>query len=207
MNTAEKRALKGRTFRVIDVALLLWTVLWVCLGVFTAREINSLTSLSQTLVKTGDGISQTGNALRLVGLVPIVGGQIGNFGTKITDVGADIQTSGHKSQSTLQQLSWVIGFTLGLLPPLFMLALYMPLRLAWRRTVRSIRAGLARGDPAFEEYLARRAIDNLPYERLRKISDNPWSDLAAGEFKPLADAELARLGITRPWTKPTPEAT
>jgi len=202
MKTAEKRSLGAHTFRIIDVALLLWVVLWIGLGTFTAREISNLTSLSDTLVKTGDSISQTGNALRLFAAVPFVGGQIGNFVNQITSAGADIQTSGHQSQGALQRLSWVIGFTLGLLPPLFMLALYLPLRFSWRRAVRDVRAGLARDDPAFEEYLARRAIDNLPYDRLRQISDNPWHELAAGEFGPLADAELARLGIARPPARP-----
>ena len=130
--------------------------------------------------------------------MPFVGGEIGGFVNKITSAGAGIQTSGHESRSTLQRLSWVIGFTLGVLPPLFMLALYLPVRRSWRRTVRGVRAGLARGDPAFEEYLARRAIDNLSYDSLRQISDNPWRELATGKFDALADAELARLGIARP---------
>ena len=198
MKSTERRPLRARTFRIIDIALLLWAVLWIGLGIFTALEINNLTSLSDTLVKTGSSISQTGDALHMLAAVPFVGGEIGGFVNKINSAGADIQTSGHESRSTLQRLSWVIGFTLGVLPPLFMLALYLPVRRSWRRTVRGVRAGLARGDPTFEEYLARRAIDNLSYDSLRQISDNPWREVAAGEFGALADAELARLGITRP---------
>ena len=54
------------------------------------------------------------------------------------------------------------------------------------------------GDPAFEQYLARRAVDVLPWDRLRAISPDPWRDIANGEYRALADAELARLGLTRP---------
>ena len=44
---------------------------------------------------------------------------------------------------------------------------------------------------------ARRAADVLPWDRLRVISADPWRDIANGEYRALADAELARLGLRR----------
>ena len=54
------------------------------------------------------------------------------------------------------------------------------------------------GDPGFEQYLARRAIDALPWDELRALSPDPWRAVAAGDFPALADAELRRLGLRRP---------
>jgi hypothetical protein len=46
--------------------------------------------------------------------------------------------------------------------------------------------------------LARRAVDTLPWDRLRELSDDPWRALAVGDYSALADAEIARLGLSRP---------
>ncbi len=190
--------LTARTVRRLDRTLVVWVVVWVAVGVFTGLDIARLKSLSDTLVTTGTSIRQTGDALRLLTAVPFVGGRIADLVDKITSSGTDIRTSGHESRTTVDRLSWVIGITLGLLPAILMALLYLPVRLAWRRDQAEVRAGLARGDPVFEGYLARRAIDSLPFSRLRAVSEDPWADVAAGEVGPLADAELARLGIVRP---------
>jgi hypothetical protein len=94
----------------------------------------------------------------------------------------------------------VSGIGVGLLPAALVLLLYIPVRLAWRRDVRAVRAGLAAaaGDPAFEHYLARRAVDVLPWDSLHAVSGDPWRAIAGGDFRVLADAELARLGLRRP---------
>ncbi|MGH3452660.1 MAG: hypothetical protein ACRDQW_18550, partial [Haloechinothrix sp.] len=85
-------------------------------------------------------------------------------------------------------------------PTLPLLALYLPMRLAWRRQVRAVRRALERGpdDLAVDEFLAWRAVLNLPYDRLREVSADPWRDLEAGRYRKLGDAELRRLGINRP---------
>jgi len=85
-------------------------------------------------------------------------------------------------------------------PTLPLLVLYAPLRLGRVPEARAIRRALARapGDPLFEQFLARRAAQHLPYHRLREVSENPWRDIQTGNYGPLADAELRRLGLTRP---------
>jgi hypothetical protein len=77
--------------------------------------------------------------------------------------------------------------------------LYAPFRISRRRDLRAIRraARQAGGDPGFEEFLARRAAENLPYHRLREVTPNPWRDLEEGRYQALAEAELRRLGLRR----------
>ncbi len=55
------------------------------------------------------------------------------------------------------------------------------------------------GEPAFEQYLARRAVDALPWgpPAGARLTD-PWQAIADGDYRALADAELARLGLRLP---------
>jgi hypothetical protein len=78
--------------------------------------------------------------------------------------------------------------------------LYLPVRVRWRRYVGALASALPdfAGDPVFESYLARRAADTFPWDRLRELSDDPWRAIANGDYRALADAELARLGLQRP---------
>jgi hypothetical protein len=46
-------------------------------------------------------------------------------------------------------------------------------------------------------YLAMRAVARLPYAELARTVPHPAAALRAGNYRPLADAELARLGLRR----------
>ena len=93
----------------------------------------------------------------------------------------------------------VAGLGVGILPAALVLLVYLLARLRWRRQVGAIAAALpgAAHDPAFEQYLARRAADALPWDHLRAITPDPWGDIGRGECRALADAELERLGLRR----------
>ncbi len=202
MKGVATRYLTARGVRILDRALVLWIVFWIGAGWFAAAQVSTFTTIGDTLVTTGSSISQTGDALRLLAAVPLVGGQAGSVAGTITKAGAQMQASGRQSRSTVQYLSWVIGFALAVVPSLLMMAVYLPRRVLWRRDVLALRAGLVRGDAGLEKYLAHRAIDALPHDVLQTITDDPWRDLAAGEYGRLADAELARLGVARPALRP-----
>jgi hypothetical protein len=46
------------------------------------------------------------------------------------------------------------------------------------------------------EYLARQAADDLPFRKLRTISDDPWEDIRQGRYEALARVELDRLDLS-----------
>ena len=61
---------------------------------------------------------------------------------------------------------------------------------AFRGYVRVSRARFRRSPETLaclDEFLARRAVQNLPYHRLRAVSENPWRDLEEGRYRALAD--------------------
>ena len=194
------RLLNARTMRVLDIGVVVWIVVWAALGVVIWHDIGAQAALSDSVVRVGGAVKQTGDALSALGAVPLVGGGIRDLAERVQKAGADVLTTGQESRDAISRTAVIAGFGVGILPAALVLLIYLPLRLAWRRDVTSLGAALATGhdDPAFEHYLAWRGVAALSWTELRAISDDPWRDLAAGRYRPLADAELTRLGLRRP---------
>jgi hypothetical protein len=197
---AETQLLSARSVRWIDVGVGVWIVVWVVLGALIWHDIGAQAQLSADVIKVGTAVKDTGQALGVVGGLPLVGGQIGDFADKIESMGAEVETSGQDSRSSIRRTAVVAGLGVAILPAALVLLLYLPARHRWKRYAGAIAAALpgAADDPAFEQYLARRAIDALPWDSLRAITPDPWGDVRRGEYRALADAELERVGLRRP---------
>lgn len=189
----------GWAIRILDLLLVLWAVGWVVIGLAVARDVRNLSSLSDTVVRAGTAVGETGRALRALEGLPFVGERIAGLATQIDEAAAQAVRSGRDSRESVHDLSVLLGFSVGVIPTVPILAMYAPFRVARVREVRALRkaASRARDDPMFEEYLAHRAVQNLPYHRLREITPNPWRDLESGRHSALARAELRRLGLRR----------
>lgn len=187
----------ARTLPIVDVALALWVAAWIGLGVAIGVNVGNLTALSNTVVVEGHAVEAVGRALRPLGGVPLVGGEISNTGREVERAGASAVSSGHSSASSIKTLSVLLAIAVALLPSVPVFGFYLPLRLQRSREARALRAALGahRDDPRFEAFLAQRAIDSLGYRRLREISPSPWADVQDGRCQALAAAELRRLGI------------
>jgi hypothetical protein len=190
----------ARTVRLTDVGVAVWIAAWVVVGAFVWHDIGAQAGLATDVVKVGGAVRQTGEALGVVGGLPLVGGQIGSFADRIRSMGAEVEASGRSSRDATRRSAAVAGLAVAVLPGALVLLLYLPARLRWRRDVAAVVAALpgAAGDPALEQYLARRAVDALPWDALRAVTADPWGDIGRGECRALADAELARLGLRRP---------
>ncbi len=197
---AETQMLSARSVRWLDVGVAAWIVAWAILGVLIWSDISAQAQLSDNVIKVGTAVRDTGRALGVVGGLPLVGEQIGEFAGRIEAMGAEVETSGQDSRGGIQRAAVIAGLAVGILPAAMVVLLYLPARLRWRRYVGAVAAALpgSAGDPAFEQYLARRAADALPWDRLRAISTDPWRAIANGDYRALADAELDRLGLRRP---------
>jgi|BarGraNGADG00212_2_1021979.scaffolds.fasta_scaffold11420_2 hypothetical protein len=199
MRLADPQAPGARGYRLLDILVAAWLVLWFALGVYVWHEIRNVDKLTGTLVKTTTALRDTSAALRQVESVPLIGGLIAPYVDKIYATTVDTQQGARDAHSSLLHLSVVAGVAIALVPGLLLLILYVPQRLSWRRTVAEVRRALAENPQAavLDAYLARRAVLYLDYARLRAISADPWADVGAGDCRTLADAELARLGLTR----------
>ncbi len=190
----------ARSMLWLDAGVVVWVVVWAVLGFVVWQDITAQTSLPADLIKVGSAVRDTGEALGVVGGLPLVGGSIGSFAGRIQKLGAEVVASGEETRQSIRQVAVIAGIAVGVLPAAMALFLYLPVRLGWRRSRRSVARALAEcsGDPAFEQYLARRAIGALPWHELRALSPDPWGAVAAGDCRALADAELLRLGLERP---------
>jgi hypothetical protein len=188
-----------RTMRILRAAFLVWAAVWIALAIVTAHELLVLRDLSDTIVKTGKAVDTAGQALQSVAGIPFVGGRVGPLADQVRTAGQSAVASGHTTRASSTNLAILLGIAVGLIPTVPALGLYLPLRSAWRRERAAVRHALQeRGDdPLLGEYLARRALQNLPYHSLRSITDRPWADVEAGRVDALAAAELERLGLRR----------
>ena len=196
----DAQLLSARAVRWIDVGIVVWVVVWMAFGVILWHDIRAQTQLSGDVIKIGTAVKETGQALSVVGGLPLVGGSIGDFAAKIEKMGAEVAASGEESQAGIERTAVIAGLSVGILPAALALFLYLPVRVRWRRYVRAVADALPAfaGEPAFEQYLARRAADALPWDSLRALSPDPWQAIASGDYRALADAELSRLGLRRP---------
>jgi len=182
----------------MDLAALLWVATWIVLGLVIGIEVRNLRQLSDTVTRAGTAVTRTGQALEPLRGLPFVGSRVDQVERQIEAAGRDASQSGQASRKSIDDLSVLLSVAVMLMPTVPLVVVYGPLRLSWTRDVRAVRRTLARwdGDPAFVEFLARRAVQRLPYHRLREIAPNPWRDLEGGSHQALAEAELARLGIS-----------
>jgi len=182
---AEQQLLSARSVRWLDVSVVIWIVVWIALGVLIWHDISAQAQLGANVIKVGAAVKDTGQALGVVGGLPLVGGQIGSFADRITTMGAEVAASGQDSRSSIRRTAVVAGLGVGILPAALVLLLYLPARLRWKRYVGAIA-------------LALRACDALPWDSLRAITPDPWGDIGRGQCRALADAELERVGLRRP---------
>jgi hypothetical protein len=190
----------ARAVHLVDASLIVWIAAWIWLGIAIGHEVSSLTSLSDTVVTAGRSVQVTGQALqKLEGLPFGVGERIAGVHEQLDAAGASAVASGEQSRGNVEDLAVLLTIAIAVIPSVPVLALYVPFRISRILDVRTIRRAARRAgsDPAFEEFLARRAAENLPYHRLREVTHNPWRDLEEGRFRALAKAELARLGLSR----------
>lgn len=183
----------------IDALMIGWTAAWIGLGVAVASEVEGLANLSDTVVRVGGAVIESGRALQSLESLPLVGERVRAPADEIQAAGARAIESGRSSRESVENLSTLLGLAIGLIPSLPLLAFYLPLRLSLLRERRWLAMALREhgDDPAFREFLARRAETHLSLWQLRRVTDEPWRNLAEGTWEPLVDAELARFGLRR----------
>lgn len=186
----------GRGLLISDALVGVWIVFWCVVGVRVGTEVRDLGRLSGSVERVGQAVSDTGAALEELAGLPVVGDQLAAPAGPIREAGDAAQVTAKQSRSAAGDLSLLLGLSIALAPSLPMLLLYLPDRIGVARDRRAVGRAAARGlTPELARVLAARAAVHLPLEELRKLTDDPYADLAAGRNDALAQAELRRLGI------------
>lgn len=182
-----------------DAALALWVGLWIVVGWTVASELRTLTELSDTMVLVGTAARDAGTTLSSVGSLPLVGDELSGPARDLRAAGDQAVSSGRASSESIRSSSTLVGLALAIIPTVPLLAFYLPWRRRWWRDRRGLEATIvaADGDPRLELWLARRALERLPYGHVAELVDEPWAGAHADEARALADAELARYGLRR----------
>ena len=125
----------SRAFVVLlGVFVVIWTVVWILMGIWTQREVRTLRQLSTTVIKSGGAVKQTGDALQSLSSIPLVGGDVGRIGRQVSAAGIDARRSGRSSRTAVDNLARLLGVSIALVPTVPMIALFVvTLRLAGRR--------------------------------------------------------------------------
>lgn len=194
------RTADASTIRFLDGLVIFWFTLWLVVGAWSGITIWQLSELGDTVTSSGEAMSSAGEALIALGDVPLVPDRPTELGQEVTAAGADIADRGQQVKYQLHQLALLLGLAIALMPTTPVVGLYIPLRVGRHREAVEIRTALARheADREFDRYLAERAVHSLSFAAVHALVGDPWRAIAEDRARPLADAELARLGIFRP---------
>jgi hypothetical protein len=182
---------------VIDCVLGLWAIAWIILAIAVAHNTREVANVGDTVSKTGTAVEQVGSALGSLPSIPLVPSDVHDSASSISAAGSSAVVNGRDGADATRRLATLLGISIALLPSIPILGLYLPVRI-WRlREAQRVRIALRShaDDESFKEYLANRAVANLPFEKLRELSPKPWADLREGRFDRLAEAEVERLGL------------
>lgn len=185
----------GRAILALDVIAILWVAAWVVMGVWVHDEVQGLQSLSDTIIRTGQGVEDVGGALRSIN-VPFVGDQLQRAGEEVSGVGADTKASGQQAADSAEKLSVLLGLSVALIPSSSLFLFYFPARVAHARERRALRKLTiqAREDPELEHFLAQRALMGMSYRRLAGMGGQPWRE--STDDSRLIAAEREEMGVS-----------
>jgi hypothetical protein len=190
---AETAGLRARQL-LGDLAVVVWTALWVWGGLTLYRLVEKLAVPGARLEQAGGGFAgDVAEIQQRVGRIPVVGNELqGPFG-RLAGVGQTLADAGATQQAAVHQLALWLGIVVAAVPIVALLLAWLPRRVTWAREAGA--ASRLRLDGADLELFAIRAVANRSLRELHRVTPDPAGALRAGEFAALADLELRALGL------------
>jgi hypothetical protein len=187
--------LPQRSVVAIDLLVLLWTVVWIVLGISVGTFVERLGAVGESVEGAGQAIHRAGDAVGRLSDVPLVGEGFEAVADEIRTIGDETVQNGRSVEQDIDTLALLIGVGLAAGPTLPVLAMWIPPRVSRERERRALRRSLKSGDGVALAYLANRAVAGRLFRELRTASDDPVADLAAGRHEALARLELEHLAL------------
>jgi hypothetical protein len=177
-----------------DIAVVVWTVVWIRIGIFMKHLFERLSEPGETIESAGGGFSSTmADIGERIADLPVVGPTLRSPFEAASDAGLRLQDAGQGQQDLVHRIAWWLGVLLALIPITLVLIRYVPGRFSWIREASA--AHRLRIDAADLQLFALRAITNRPLHELRRACKDPAAAFAQGDYEPLARFELASLGL------------
>jgi hypothetical protein len=190
---AEERLYRTRQI-LQDVAVLLWIVIWVRIGMIFHDLFAKLTAPGVAIEHAGDRLGSTMVDIgREIGDLPLVGGSLTEPFNSAADAARRLSDAGQAQQDVVLSIALWLGILLALIPILFVLYKYLPDRYRWVREATA--ANRIRLDADDLHLFALRAVATRPLYELRRAHPDPGRALATGDYAPLAALELGELGL------------
>lgn len=181
---------------VADLFAAGWVALWIWVALTAHDFVLGLREPGDGLVNAGSGIKDvfTSAADKARG-VPLVGDDLSGALGGGTRAGETLIGAGNAQISVVQDTAFWLAVALIVVPLLFLLITWLPLRLRF-----AMRAGAARKlrDSDFVDLLALRALGSLSHRQLAKFTDDPAAAWRRGDeevVSELARRQLAALGL------------
>jgi hypothetical protein len=183
-----------------DLLLIGWVYLWVQTAGVVRDATLSLAAPGEQIADAGSGLAdQLRDAGRTVGEVPLVGDQVRAPFDGAGGAADRIAAAGEAQVEAVETLAFWLGLSVGAIPVLIALGIYLPLR--WR-FIRGATAGRRFIDSSDDlDLFALRAMANQPLHRLARISDDPagaWRRRDPDVVRRLAALELRDSGLSVP---------
>jgi len=183
-----------------DVLLAVWVYLWVQTALVVRDATLSLAGPGEQISAAGGGLAdQLRDAGRTVGDVPLVGDEVRAPFDGAGGAADRIAAAGDAQVEAVETLAFWLALSVGAIPVLIALAVYVPLR--WR-FIREATAGRRFVDSTDDlDLFALRAMARQPLHRLARISDDPAGAWRRGDpevVRDLAALELRDSGMAVP---------
>ena len=180
-----------------DLGVALWVGLCVALGIVIGNQVRHLDRYGTTIDQSADALDEVVSALDIVAGLPFIGGEVREIADVIEATAARMRTSGSDTREAARNLSTLLAVAVSIVPTAPVLAFYVPYRAQQiRRNTELIRSLLRNRHSVFtRNYLANRALSELPYGALQQMGLDPWGQVRQGRVERLAAEELRRLGL------------
>ena len=119
--------------RTLTIFVLLWTAVWILMGIWTRHEVRTLRQLSNTVIQSGGAVKETGDALQGLRSIPFVGSDVARVGRRVSAAGVNARRSGRSSRSAVDSLATLFGVAIAVVPTVPMIALLVVTRRLARR--------------------------------------------------------------------------
>lgn len=182
-----------------DLALALWTVLWVVVARFVYVLISSLAAPARAIESAGAQYSdRLTSAAERTRDTALVGRKLSEVFGSISGPGEGSARAGAEAANAISTLALVISLLVGLAPIVMVAVPWLIHRALFVRRQNTVRRLLQQG--ASPSLFAMRAVVHQPEARIAAISPHPVEDIQAGDqgvISALARLEIRDAGA--PW--------